>query len=470
MAQYFSSAPIDLGGNILSRAYSDANQAIIQGLGLYGKRKEAEADRVQQAKMVELQEKVRAKAAEDAAQRELDSYFTRNSAGEGLAPVVSADGKIDRVATGALIKAAQRASELARRKDVLTQDRDLNLSFKAEELGVGAKPGMTGMAAPAPARQPMGGINQFASPELRGKLDGSEAAGMAVGQPAPVSLARQIAEAEMAQRVDMAGKESAARAKAADPYGDNFVQGDNYAVNGNYVGRAVRDKRTGDYGIKGSDGKLAPLPEGAQPITATAINKNIVSANDFKKFKTDLTDSERSLRQFERYANSVGGLDQGVASLADRVTGGFKTLIGSGKLTQDELSRAAASGQLQGLLGGNRVSVVGGGVLTEQDAARIIQRLGGDVGALQNREVVMKALGELYQDRFAQYQDDFNFYNEAVDSYWGAKGFKRAPETDFNKLFGASPAVNGNVAAPAAPAISDFAAAAKAELARRKGQ
>lgn len=438
MGNYFSSAPLDYGADAILRGFQMASQGIAAGIN-------KRTDRKDQENMLKLQEQIRAKAAEDAAQRELDSYFGRNSAEVGQAPVVGADGKIDRVATGARIKAARAAYELAQRKAAIEQERNLNLGFKKEELGLGAKPAMA--AGPI---KPAGGINQFASPELRGKLDGTEAAGMGV-QPGGISLAREVYEAEKQAKIDEAAALSAARAKAADPYGDNFVQGDNYAINGEYIGRAVRDKRTGEYGIKGPDGKLMPIPEGAQPITATAINKNIVSANDFKKFKTDLTDSERSLRQFERYANSVGGMDQGVSSLADRFTAGMKTLLGTGKLSPDELARAAASGQLQGLLGGNRVSVVGGGVLTEQDAARIIQRLGGDVGALQNREVVMKALGELYQDRFAQYQDDFNFYNEAVDSYWGSKGFKRAPATDFNKLFGAGPAVNGNVAPTAQP-------------------
>lgn len=385
----------------------------------------------------QLQNAIEAQAREEAIRQQIMANRRNDAEGLGLDPMT---------ATAEQINAAQEAKRLAFAKKSREQENELDLGSKARQLGIN------------PAAQPVmaGPVNPFASPNIK--------ASMAVGQQKP--LEQQIAEAEMAKRVEMAGLESAARAKASDPYGDNFVQGDNYAINGQYVGRAVRDKRTGEYGIKGQDGKLAPIPEGAQPITATAINKNIVSANDFKKFKSDLTDSERSLRQFERYANSVGGMEQGVATLADRVSAGFKTLIGSGKLTPEELSRAAASGQLQGLLGGNRVSVVGGGVLTEQDAARIIQRLGGDVGALQNREVVMKALGELYQDRFAQYQDDFNFYNEAVDSYWGAKGFKRAPETTFNKLFGASPAVNGNVDAPAAASFID---AAKAELARRKG-
>jgi hypothetical protein len=369
----------------------------------------------------QLQNAIEAQAREEAIRQQIMANRRNEAEGLGLDPMT---------ATASQIEAAREAKQLSFSKRQREQAAEMERAAKARELGIDptAKPAMAGP------------VNPFASPSV--------ISAMTVGQQKP--LEQQIAEKEMARKVEQAAAESKARAEATAPYENQYSQGDNMAVNGQFVGRAVRNNRTGEYGIMGQDGKITPIPEGAQPITPTAINKNIVSATDFKKFKTDLTDSERSLRQFERYANSVGGLDQGVASLADKVTAGFKTLFGSGKLNPDELARAAATGQLQGLLGGNRVSVVGGGVLTEQDAARIIQRLGGDVGALQNREVVMKALGELYQDRFAQYQDDFNFYNEAVDSYWGKKGFKRAPETTFNKLFGAQ-AVNGNTQAPAAP-------------------
>jgi hypothetical protein len=179
------------------------------------------------------------------------------------------------------------------------------------------------------------------------------------------------------------------------------------------------------------------------------------------------------LRQLERYSNSVGGMNQGVSGIADAVMTYAKSLAGDAKLDPAELARAVAKGQQQGLLGGIRTSVVGPGVLTETDAARVLQRLGGDINALQNKETVGQAIAEIYQDRYAQYQDDVNFYNESVDSYWGSKGFKRATPTDFNSLFG-QPAVNGTATggpganAPAAAPAADLAAAARAELERRK--
>jgi hypothetical protein len=354
--------------------------------------------------------------------------------------------------------------------------RNLKLAGDAEDvLGTAIAPEQIGkdrrqaQAANAPSRmegamqglakglQEAGNVRQGVMPEINQPQLGAPAEGEAPGPFANVGSA--IRDAMEKKRIENAAAESRARAEATAPFENRYSQGDNMAVNGQFVGRAARDQRTGSYGIVDDKGQMKAIPEGAQPITATAINKNIVGANDFKKFKTDLTDSERSLRQFERYASSVGGLEPGIAGLADKVTAGFKSLISGGQLDPQELARAAATGQLQGLLGGNRVSVVGGGVMTETDAARIIQRLGGDVGALQNRDVVMKALGELYQDRFAQYQDDVNFYNESVDSYWGSKGFKRATPTDFNSLFGQA-AVNGSAMPAPAPGAPQSAAPA----------
>lgn len=371
-------------------------------------------------------QKVAAAIAEQQRQAERDRQIADDAAQYGVSPIMGADGKLNAMATlGATQQAKGRfqlAQEAAARKARSADD----LAAKATELGI--DPAATAKPTNAPGWSVM------------------------AKEPAQIPaapLAKRVADAASAAATKQAADTSRARAEASAPFESTYSPIGHYAKDGNYVGAAVRNTRTGEAGIMGADGKLAPIPEGAQPITPTAINKNIVDATTFKKFKTDLTDSERSLRQFERYATSVGGMNPGVQSLADRFTAGVKTLLGEGKLDPAELARKAAAGQLQGLLGGNRVSVVGGGVLTEQDAERIIQRLGGDVGAMQNKEVVMKALGELYQDRYAQYQDDYNFYNEAVDSYWGAKGFKKQDRTDFNGLFG-GPASNGSVPAPVA--------------------
>jgi len=57
--------------------------------------------------------------------------------------------------------------------------------------------------------------------------------------------------------------------------------------------------------------------------------------------------------------------------------------------------------------------------MTEQDVIRVLQRLGGDVDAFQNPEVVRRAIADVYSERYRRYQDNLNFYNMAVDNYYG---------------------------------------------------
>ena len=334
----------------------------------------------------------------------------------GGSPVMGQDGKLDVLGTNRALGKAEMDMEDQR------YQRQVNARNRAE----------------TEARARAYGID----PGKEQKPAGWSLSPATVNQVVPLEQA--VREAESSSKIAQSAAESRARAEASAPFENRFVQGDSLAVNGKFIGRAVRDQRTGAYGIMGQDGSIQPIPEGAEPITPTAMQKNVPALSEFRKIKDDLTSSERSLRQIEQYANTVGGLQQGLAGLADKFTAGIKTLLGSGKLSKAELDRRLAEGNLQGLLGGNRTAVVGGGVMTEQDAQRIIDYLGGDVGAWQNKEQVMQALSKLYRDRYAQYENDLLFYNAAVDDYYGSKGYKKQPFTDYNKLFG-QPAVNGSV-------------------------
>lgn len=209
---------------------------------------------------------------------------------------------------------------------------------------------------------------------------------------------------------------------------------------GKPLGYGAFDQATGQVGMVDEEGNFSPLPEGAEPVTATGLQKQVPSINEFRKMKSDLTDAEISLRNMSRYIKSVGDANQGIERLADKFSAGIKTLVGEKKLNPQEVAAKMAQGQLQGLLGANRTNVVGGGVMTEQDALRIIERLGGDFGALSNKEIVKQAISQVYSDRYKQYEDAFNFYNAAVQDYYGSRGFKSANRVDYQDFTAEQPA------------------------------
>lgn len=369
------------------------------------------------------QDKMRAAIQQKSAQDARDRAIM-DSAAEAGGPVMNPDGSVNVVATAAKVARYNRQQEAIRAQAKGLFDAQLGTYKRGREVGVNVPAPTLSFEGDAPMQQgvPGGGLPQYLAKP-------------GAPQASTKTPEQMVREAEEAREVDLATKTSKARAEATAPFENRFTQGDNLAVNGKPIGRAVRDLRTGAYGIMGPDGNIQPIPEGAEPITPTALQKDVPSIDSFRKFKTELTDAERSLTQIERYAKEVGGLNQGIAGLADKFSAGIKTLLGTGKLTPAELSRRLAEGNLQGLLGGNRLAVVGGGVMTEQDAQRIIDYLGGDVNAWQNKEQVMEALSQLYQDRRAQYDDNLKFYNAAVDSYYGTKGFDKREYKDYSPLF-----------------------------------
>jgi hypothetical protein len=83
------------------------------------------------------------------------------------------------------------------------------------------------------------------------------------------------------------------------------------------------------------------------------------------------------------------------------------------------------------LIGQFRTSVVGPGVMTEQDAARIINYFGGDIGMLTNPVAIASALKNIYQDKYQAYESSVESYNE-VPRVSIFKNFKKLDKKDLD--------------------------------------
>ena len=174
---------------------------------------------------------------------------------------------------------------------------------------------------------------------------------------------------------------------------------------------------------------FAKYPE-ARTTTTSEGYRYIPDLKTFSKFNTDLVAIEKSMFQLENYYKNVKDANIGLERLGDQLSQWFKTLAGQQNLTPEELYRALAEGRLQGLIGANRIDTVGGGVMTEKDAWRVIARLGGDVDALQNPAVVGPLLKEMYQLKVFDYNQQIKNYNNAVETN-NFKGYeKRNPISD----------------------------------------
>jgi hypothetical protein len=205
-------------------------------------------------------------------------------------------------------------------------------------------------------------------------------------------------------------------------YSEGFMVRDS---NGGFVGFTFLDPSNGTIKVRKLDGSLVDMTQDYIPATATSFQKDVLPINDFMKLRGQVTDDEISLNRMSAYVKKVKDIPTGIRRLADEVSANFKTLLGN-KITREQITQKIARGELQGLIGATRLATVGGGVMTEQDAIRVLQRLGGDVDAFQNPEVVQRAIADVYGERYRRYQDNVNSYNMAVDNYYGRKGSQGA--------------------------------------------
>lgn len=182
------------------------------------------------------------------------------------------------------------------------------------------------------------------------------------------------------------------------------------------------------------DGKEVPVSQdmfgedGMSWLNMSTNNKTIANFNQFSTLDNEIGLEENSLRQLNQYVKDVGSLDSGLPKLANQFSESVKAFFNanSDDYTEEELLQRLNEGRMQGLLGQLRLETVGGGVMTEQDAARIVARLGGDPATMfNNPQVVQRAIGEILANKYYLYKNKVDLYNSQIDSGYGAKGFKR---------------------------------------------
>jgi hypothetical protein len=178
---------------------------------------------------------------------------------------------------------------------------------------------------------------------------------------------------------------------------------------------------------------LQAVPPDARPATPGTAAP--LSQTKFIELRDEQRIENSALNKLNNYFATVKSADVGFQRLASQVSANAKTLFGSG-LSPDELAAQVGRGQLQGLLGLFRETVVGPGVMTEQDAMRVLNALGGDFNALQNPQTVEALLRDLYQSKYSRVEFLGNELRRS-NPYFGEQGM---PITAPPSLGGAKPA------------------------------
>jgi len=126
------------------------------------------------------------------------------------------------------------------------------------------------------------------------------------------------------------------------------------------------------------NGEMVTEPKPDEWMPLSAAKGATPTGSQFIEMLEELRDTESGLQAIESFAASREGAGTGVEFLKNRMGGLFKTLLGSKKkLSEGELNAMLSSGRLRALVGKFRVETVGPGIMTEEDARRIEDALGG---------------------------------------------------------------------------------------------
>ena len=154
----------------------------------------------------------------------------------------------------------------------------------------------------------------------------------------------------------------------------------------------------------------------ARPTVASEEQRYNMDINKFFEYEEKYMEEEASLNKLEDYMKAMGGSKVGFARMAESVTASFKTIFGAKDITPEALEQGMAEGKFQGLIGRFRVETVGPGVMTEFDAIRIINALGGEPGALQNKYRAAAILKDIFEGKEKLYKSAAKRYNLGAGS------------------------------------------------------
>jgi hypothetical protein len=243
--------------------------------------------------------------------------------------------------------------------------------------------------------------------------------GAGLGQASETILAQRQDEAEQLRRQDeiqedrdWRSSENAMDRAAKDQPGSGkwYSAGNIELEDGTVVPGFTTDGQPGIFDAQGNS------------INGTAITRSNAGGDkgdptfqQAQKTQTELTRQSDSIEGMDRLLDFMDTSPQGAGKLAEELSIYWKTLIDQG-LTPEEIRLQASKGALQEQIGRIREEVVGPGVMTEPDVARIIAAMGGDMQSVfSNPEVIKERLSHIRENALG-------VYNQTYDQYETTRG------------------------------------------------
>lgn len=169
------------------------------------------------------------------------------------------------------------------------------------------------------------------------------------------------------------------------------------------------DKISGERLISGTN---QPLPVGSLEFGAG----DLPTFQNLDTFNKAVTEEEQKLISLDKFRNAVKTAPEGLGRTIQTLNKIFQTLSADPEFKKGDLATGEARARLQGLIGLYKDEIVGGGVMTEQDALRVIEALGGEISAFNPSELTLTLIDSFRENSERKYQAALNRYNKAYDT------------------------------------------------------
>jgi hypothetical protein len=204
---------------------------------------------------------------------------------------------------------------------------------------------------------------------------------------------------------------------------------------GTYVDSANPSKsvtgvfHNGMIGTFDDKGKFTPLPASFKPSTLSDANAFLDPAA-MAKLSDEVVLEGKSIQTLNKYLKGTEGLNTGINKGIDRLTKSINTILNK-DLSKSEEALGVEAARQQRLLGALRTTILGPGVLTEIDAQRILEAIGGDIQSIfTNPEIVSQVVSDILDEKEDSYNQKLNIYNQHVVGRYSGTGYSQRKKID----------------------------------------
>ncbi len=250
---------------------------------------------------------------------------------------------------------------------------------------------------------------------------------MLSGVPGPMGAMAKAYLADLNRRPNMAkGPQGFQRYVGGDQHGERVFPGVERIPQPSDIGsqaqfrlddgtmvRGFFDKGERRWKYRGADNKEQTIPFGADKVTPSSTGREKMRPRELMGLRKGMKEAEQGVKQIARYMKNVEKTGGGFEAMAEQWKAKFKVIMPGYELDDKGVAALMQHGQIQGLLGKFRKEIVGGGVMTEQDALRILSALGGEPNITRHPEIVRQLLGDIVRQKIGSYNDvDLPMFND----------------------------------------------------------